>query len=284
MLAALRECLGVSTIQHEYGPFGEVIRATGPMAKANPFRFSTKFQDDESDLVYYGYRYLNTGTGRWVSRDPINEVGFHFLATGQHVSLPKTSDDPLSTALDDDGGEDDLASTNAFLAGQGGLNAYGFNGNDAIIFFDYEGLAPFCICIRASDEHAWIQVTDLADGTVHTYGRYKARYGHPPVDHSGVIVDWDLHRRYKVERCKQVASFTPTINAGYNWRNNNCTTYAAGEWKRVTGEKLAVRRWLSWYHWYYDSPEILEESIIKANGGQPKSSNCDCPKAPTKPK
>jgi hypothetical protein len=24
------------------GPFGEAIRATGPMAKANPFRFSTK--------------------------------------------------------------------------------------------------------------------------------------------------------------------------------------------------------------------------------------------------
>ena len=35
----------------EYGPFGEFIRATGPMAKANPFRFSTKYQDDETDLV-----------------------------------------------------------------------------------------------------------------------------------------------------------------------------------------------------------------------------------------
>jgi hypothetical protein len=26
------------------------------MAKANPFRFSTKYQDDETDLFYYGYR------------------------------------------------------------------------------------------------------------------------------------------------------------------------------------------------------------------------------------
>jgi hypothetical protein len=41
----------------DYGPFGELIRATGPMAKVNPFRFSTKYDDDESDLVYYGYRY-----------------------------------------------------------------------------------------------------------------------------------------------------------------------------------------------------------------------------------
>ncbi len=28
--------------EHAYGPFGEVIRATGPMAKANPFRKRVK--------------------------------------------------------------------------------------------------------------------------------------------------------------------------------------------------------------------------------------------------
>jgi YD repeat-containing protein len=38
--------------QYEYGPFGEVIRLTGPLAKANPFRFSTKYQDDETDSLY----------------------------------------------------------------------------------------------------------------------------------------------------------------------------------------------------------------------------------------
>lgn len=250
------------------------------MAKLNPKRFQTATDDDETDLLYYGYRYYNPSTGRWLSRDPINEPGFHLLATGQYVSLPKTSDDPLSTALDDDGGEDDLAAMNAFLAGQGGLNAYAFNGNDAIIFVDIDGLAPFCVCIRAADDHAWIQVTDLATGVVHTYSRYKVHYGNPPVDHSGVIVDWDLHRRYTVERCKQVNSFTPTINAGYNWRNNNCATYASSEWKRVTGESLAVRGWFTWIHGYYDSPEILVESIRKANGGQDKSSNCGCGKPP----
>jgi RHS repeat-associated protein len=60
------------------GPFGEVIRATGPMAKANPFRFSTKYQDDETDLLYYGHRYLSPPAGRWLSRDPITEAaGFN---------------------------------------------------------------------------------------------------------------------------------------------------------------------------------------------------------------
>ena len=58
---------GTNCAAYEYGPFGEVIRATGPMAKANPFRFSTKYQDDETDLLYYGYRYYNASTGRWNS-------------------------------------------------------------------------------------------------------------------------------------------------------------------------------------------------------------------------
>ena len=61
--------------QYEYGPFGELLRATGPMARANPFRFSTKYQDDETDLIYYGYRYYDASTGRWPSRDPIEERG-----------------------------------------------------------------------------------------------------------------------------------------------------------------------------------------------------------------
>jgi len=59
------------TAQYEYGPFGELLRATDPMAKANPFRFSTKYQDDETDLIYYGYRYYNPSTERWLNRDPI---------------------------------------------------------------------------------------------------------------------------------------------------------------------------------------------------------------------
>src|ERR1035441_1363308 len=67
--------IGTPPVQHEYGPFGEVIRATGPMAKANPFRFSTKYQDDETDLLYYGCRYYTPSTGRWLSRDPAEEEG-----------------------------------------------------------------------------------------------------------------------------------------------------------------------------------------------------------------
>jgi RHS repeat-associated protein len=78
---------GTAAATYEYGPFGEAIRSTGPMAKANPFRFSTKYQDDETDLLYYGYRYYSTSTGRWLSRDPIAESG-GLSKRGQPITFP----------------------------------------------------------------------------------------------------------------------------------------------------------------------------------------------------
>jgi RHS repeat-associated protein len=60
---------------YEYGPFSEVIRATGPVAEWNPYRFSTKYEDDETHSLYYGYRYLSSSAGRWPNRDPIGEEG-----------------------------------------------------------------------------------------------------------------------------------------------------------------------------------------------------------------
>ena len=56
-----------------YGPdpFGSPLVVVGEEAEGNPFRFSTKYSDGESGLIYYGYRYHRPELGRWVSRDPI---------------------------------------------------------------------------------------------------------------------------------------------------------------------------------------------------------------------
>jgi len=75
VMALVSAADGSVAARYEYGPFGELIRATGPMAKTNPFRFSTRYQDEETGLVYYGHRYYDASTGRWLSRDPINELG-----------------------------------------------------------------------------------------------------------------------------------------------------------------------------------------------------------------
>ncbi len=73
--ALVRAIDGSVSARYEYGPFGELIRATGPMAHINPFRWSTKYWDEETDLAYYGYRYYSPSLGRWLSRDPIGEEG-----------------------------------------------------------------------------------------------------------------------------------------------------------------------------------------------------------------
>jgi RHS repeat-associated protein len=58
----------------EYGAFGEDVTFSG-VAHEIPFGFSTKYQDSLSGLYYYGYRYYNASTGRWLSRDPLEEQG-----------------------------------------------------------------------------------------------------------------------------------------------------------------------------------------------------------------
>lgn len=86
---------------YEYGPFGELLRAEGSYAKSNPFRFSSKFQDDESGLVYYGARFYSPEMGRFINRDPIEEAG--------------------------------------------GLNLYGFCGNDGVNGIDRLGMEPIIV-------------------------------------------------------------------------------------------------------------------------------------------
>jgi len=70
---------------YEYDPYGNTIASSGLYASSNPYRFSTKWFDDELDypntssdgLYYYGYRYYLLRLGRWISRDPLG-----FLAPG----------------------------------------------------------------------------------------------------------------------------------------------------------------------------------------------------------
>ena len=64
-----------SAAAYEYSPFGKTLVAHGPLADANPFRFSAKYTDTETGLVYYGYRYYESELGRWINRDPVGEVG-----------------------------------------------------------------------------------------------------------------------------------------------------------------------------------------------------------------
>lgn len=66
---------GAVAAHFEYDPFGNLVLSSGSNPNAFPFRFSTKPLDDVTGLYYYGYRWYNPLTGRWPSRDPIEEEG-----------------------------------------------------------------------------------------------------------------------------------------------------------------------------------------------------------------
>jgi RHS repeat-associated protein len=98
VMALINVADGTVVANYDYGAFGEPIRITGAMGRNNPFRFSTKYDDDESDLLYYGYRYYKPSTGTWPNKDPMEE--------------------------------------------QGGMNLYGFAGNNSVNLIDTDGKAP----------------------------------------------------------------------------------------------------------------------------------------------
>lgn len=71
----IKQSTGTISAAYEYDPFGNILKSVGDYAATNPIRFSTKYTDEETGLSYYGYRYYEARTGRWLSRDPIEEDG-----------------------------------------------------------------------------------------------------------------------------------------------------------------------------------------------------------------
>ena len=68
---------GAAIVHFEYDPFGRLTRTTGTLQSQSHFeyRFSTKPRDAATGLYYYGYRWYDPYTGRWINRDPIEESG-----------------------------------------------------------------------------------------------------------------------------------------------------------------------------------------------------------------
>jgi RHS repeat-associated protein len=57
------------------------LRPNTSYADLLPFRFRTKFTDNETGLYYYGHRFYDPLDGRWLSRDPIGEAGWIAIST-----------------------------------------------------------------------------------------------------------------------------------------------------------------------------------------------------------
>ena len=66
---------GTIKANYEYNASGQLLYSAGALSKFNPIRFSSKYQDEESALLNYSYRYYEVGSGRWLGRDPAAEHG-----------------------------------------------------------------------------------------------------------------------------------------------------------------------------------------------------------------
>ena len=76
---------GEQNAHYEYDPYGRTISEISDAGILNPFKFSTKYRDDKSDLLYYGYRFYNPGLGRWPSREPQRQVPFVLRQMSFHL-------------------------------------------------------------------------------------------------------------------------------------------------------------------------------------------------------
>jgi RHS repeat-associated protein len=73
IVALLATGTAIISGQYEYAPFGEPFGRSGTAADSNPLRFATKYEDNETEHLYYGFRYYSPNYGRWLSRDPLAE-------------------------------------------------------------------------------------------------------------------------------------------------------------------------------------------------------------------
>jgi RHS repeat-associated protein len=126
----------------------EEVRAGG---EKTPFRFTGKRLDEETGLYYYGARYLDPQTSRWLSTDP---------AMGEYIPAPGQGADKLP--------------------GMGGvfntvnLHVYHYAGNNPVKYTDPTGRKIAVIPIfRQSDT----RYSDMHLGGMRTYDKYDAATG-----------------------------------------------------------------------------------------------------------
>ena len=69
--------MGCRKLQYYFsdGVSSDYHRGSGSIPNRFVFRFSSEYHDSETNLVYYNYRYYSPELGRWLNRDPIDEMG-----------------------------------------------------------------------------------------------------------------------------------------------------------------------------------------------------------------
>ena len=74
---------GATVAEYRYGPYGEVLTASGAMAEVNPLRYRGYYADVETEFYYLQSRYYDPAICRFVNADGYASTGQGFL--GQNM-------------------------------------------------------------------------------------------------------------------------------------------------------------------------------------------------------
>jgi len=108
-VTALINTLQVLVATYLYDPYGNILSASGPLANANVYQFSSKEYHQNAGLIYYLYRYCDPNLQRWLNRDPFGERGFMAITfpglnivaeTSLGANLYEVADDNLVGNID----------------------------------------------------------------------------------------------------------------------------------------------------------------------------------------
>ncbi len=95
---------GAVAAEYDYDPFGKPIAEAVSNSSipefahfSCPFRFQSKYYDAETGLYYFGYRYYDPASCKWLCRDPLQEQGGINL-TAYCSNDPVNKVDPLGLA------------------------------------------------------------------------------------------------------------------------------------------------------------------------------------------
>jgi RHS repeat-associated protein len=75
VIAYVDMATGAKSATYEYNAFGETIISDGPAAELFPFKFSTRYTDNETGIIMFPLRPYSSSNGRFLCKDPIEEQG-----------------------------------------------------------------------------------------------------------------------------------------------------------------------------------------------------------------
>jgi RHS repeat-associated protein len=61
--------------EYDYAPYGQLLSADGPLVGSCPFGFQSKYYDPEIGFWYFGHRYYDAKSCKWLTADPLGEAG-----------------------------------------------------------------------------------------------------------------------------------------------------------------------------------------------------------------